>query len=112
MSDGISAIKGFDYQAVVILDRLFQHFDQHGAAAQVRPVGLPVLAILGSSSTASNGEIRINATGPRVSPSFLAGCGTHLVRTVGQKRAASPSEFDHLEHHLSASLPRSSGISC
>ena len=40
MSGGISAIKGFDYQAVVILDRLFEHFDQHGAAAQVRPEGL------------------------------------------------------------------------
>jgi hypothetical protein len=37
MSGGISAIKGFDYQATVILDRLFDHFDRHGPEAWVRP---------------------------------------------------------------------------
>jgi hypothetical protein len=40
MSGGISAIKGFDYQATVILDRLFDHFDRHGAAARARPEGI------------------------------------------------------------------------
>jgi hypothetical protein len=40
MSGGISAIKGFDYQATVILDRLFDHFDRHGSVAQARPEGL------------------------------------------------------------------------
>lgn len=40
MSGGISAIKGFDYQATVILDRLFNHFDNHGPSAQVRPEGI------------------------------------------------------------------------
>lgn len=40
MSGGISAIKGFDYQATVILDRLFDHFDRYGSAAQARPEGL------------------------------------------------------------------------
>lgn len=39
MSGGISAIKGFDYQATVILDRIFGHFDQHGKEAEVRPEG-------------------------------------------------------------------------
>ncbi|WP_377807922.1 hypothetical protein ABNQ38_14670 (plasmid) [Azospirillum sp. A29] len=39
MSGGISAIKGFDYQATVILDRIFGHFDQHGEEAEVRPEG-------------------------------------------------------------------------
>ncbi|MDO6643237.1 hypothetical protein [Acinetobacter guillouiae] len=39
MSGGISAIKGFDYQATVILDRLFDLFDQHGSTAYVRPEG-------------------------------------------------------------------------
>ena len=34
---GIHAIRGFDYQATVILDRLFAHFDAHGAGATVRP---------------------------------------------------------------------------
>lgn len=34
---GIYAIRGFDYQATVILDRLFAHFDAHGAGATVRP---------------------------------------------------------------------------
>jgi hypothetical protein len=29
MSGGISAIKGFDYQAVVILDRLFEQLHDH-----------------------------------------------------------------------------------
>jgi hypothetical protein len=40
MSGGIHAIKGFDYQATVILDRLFDHFDQHGPTATVRPEGV------------------------------------------------------------------------
>jgi hypothetical protein len=40
MSGGINAIKGFDYQATVILDRLFDHFDRHGQAARARPEGL------------------------------------------------------------------------
>lgn len=40
MSGGISAIKGFDYQATVILDRLFDHFDRHGPSAEVRPEGI------------------------------------------------------------------------
>lgn len=39
MSGGISAIKGFDYQATVILDRLFYLFDQHDDTAYVRPEG-------------------------------------------------------------------------
>ena len=40
MSGGISAIRGFDYQATVILDWLFDHFDRHGQAAHVRPEGV------------------------------------------------------------------------
>ncbi|MDD2761673.1 MAG: hypothetical protein PHH11_15445, partial [Methylomonas sp.] len=39
MSGGISAIKGFDYQATVILDRLFDHFERHGPSAKARPEG-------------------------------------------------------------------------
>ncbi|MGB4074155.1 hypothetical protein [Pseudomonas sp.] len=39
MSGGISAIRGFDYQATVILDLLFDHFDHHGPNASVRPEG-------------------------------------------------------------------------
>ncbi|WP_413207366.1 hypothetical protein [Rhodospirillum sp. A1_3_36] len=34
---GIHAIRGFDYQATVILDRLSAHFDAHGVGATVRP---------------------------------------------------------------------------
>jgi hypothetical protein len=37
MSGGISAIRGFDYQATVILDLLFEHFEHHGLGASVRP---------------------------------------------------------------------------
>jgi hypothetical protein len=37
MSGGISAIKGFDYQATVILDRVFRHFDERGRGAMARP---------------------------------------------------------------------------
>lgn len=40
MSGGISAIKGFDYQATVILDRLFNHFEHHGLSAKARPEGM------------------------------------------------------------------------
>ncbi|WP_316186685.1 MULTISPECIES: HEAT repeat domain-containing protein [unclassified Bradyrhizobium] len=39
MSNGISAIKGFDYQATVTLDLLFDHFDGKGQSARVRPEG-------------------------------------------------------------------------
>ncbi len=39
MSGGISAIRGFDYQATVILDLLFDHFERHGPTASVRPEG-------------------------------------------------------------------------
>lgn len=39
MSGGISAIRGFDYQATVILDLLLQHFERHGPNAIVRPEG-------------------------------------------------------------------------
>jgi hypothetical protein len=39
MSNGINAIKGFDYQATVILDRLFDHFDRNGPEARARPEG-------------------------------------------------------------------------
>ncbi|MHB9112956.1 MAG: hypothetical protein ACYC4D_10110 [Thermoleophilia bacterium] len=39
MSGGISAIRGFDYQATVILDLLFHHFEHHGPSASVRPEG-------------------------------------------------------------------------
>lgn len=39
MSGGISAIRGFDYQATVILDLLFDHFDHYGSSASVRPEG-------------------------------------------------------------------------
>src|SRR5579871_5353776 len=40
MSNGINAIKGFDYQATVTLDRLFDHFDRNGPTARVRPEGI------------------------------------------------------------------------
>ena len=40
VTGGISAIRGFDYQATVILDRLFDHFEAHGATATARPEDL------------------------------------------------------------------------
>jgi len=40
MSGGISAIRGFAYQAAVTLERLFELFDAHGATALVRPEGM------------------------------------------------------------------------
>ncbi|OZB70585.1 hypothetical protein [Thiomonas sp. 13-64-67] len=39
MSGGRIAISGFDYQAIVILDQLFDHFDQHPGDARARPEG-------------------------------------------------------------------------
>ncbi len=39
MSNGINAIKGFDYQATVTLDLLFEHFDNKGTSARARPEG-------------------------------------------------------------------------
>lgn len=52
MSNGISAIKGFDYQATVILSRLFEHFDRHGAASQVRPEGIDDLDLYWTAESA------------------------------------------------------------
>lgn len=46
MSGGISALKGFNYQAVVILSRLFDHFDRHGLAARARPEGFDDLDLI------------------------------------------------------------------
>lgn len=40
MTGGVSAIKGFDYQATVILDKLFDHFAAHGPTARVHPESL------------------------------------------------------------------------
>jgi tetratricopeptide (TPR) repeat protein/RecA/RadA recombinase len=45
VSGGIHAIKGFDYQATVILDLLFEHFDRRGASARARPEGLDDLEL-------------------------------------------------------------------
>lgn len=39
MSGGRIAIAGFDYQGIVILDHLFDHFDRHGPTARARPEG-------------------------------------------------------------------------
>ena len=47
MSNGINAIKGFDYQATVILDRLFEHFDRNGPTARARPKASMTLICLG-----------------------------------------------------------------
>src|SRR5690242_12296075 len=46
MSGGISAIKGFDYQATVILDRLFEHFDRPNAVSLARPEGVDDLDLI------------------------------------------------------------------
>jgi hypothetical protein len=39
MSGGRIAISRVDYQAIVILDQLFDHFDQHAGDARARPEG-------------------------------------------------------------------------
>jgi hypothetical protein len=46
VSGGISAIKGFDYQATVILDRLFEHFDRPNAVSLARPEGVDDLDLI------------------------------------------------------------------
>lgn len=40
MSGGRIAIRGFDYQGIVVLDLLFDHFDRYGPDARVRPEGV------------------------------------------------------------------------
>ena len=49
MSGGISAIKGFDYQATVTLDRLISHFDHFAGSARARPEGLDDLDLTWTS---------------------------------------------------------------
>ena len=61
MSGGIIAIKGFDYQATVILDELLSHFEQWGEAASVRPEGVDDLDLfvgIGSSRTIVHAQIK------------------------------------------------------
>jgi hypothetical protein len=41
---------GFDYQAIVILDQLFDHFDRHGADARARPEGSDDLDLVWTES--------------------------------------------------------------
>ncbi len=50
MSGGRIAIAGFDYQGIVILDHLFDHFDQHGATARARPEGQDDLDLIWSEA--------------------------------------------------------------
>ena len=46
MSGGRIAISGFDYQTIVILDQLFDHFDQHPGDARARPEGTDDLDLI------------------------------------------------------------------
>ncbi|UGY07441.1 AAA family ATPase [Bradyrhizobium quebecense] len=39
MANGVIAIRGFDYQATIILEALFDHFETRGPDAKVRPEG-------------------------------------------------------------------------
>lgn len=50
MSGGRIAISGFDYQAIVILDQLFDHFDQHADDARARPEGKDDLDLVWTES--------------------------------------------------------------
>ena len=50
MSSGRIAISGFDYQAIVILDQLFDHFDQHPDDARARPEGQDDLDLVWTES--------------------------------------------------------------
>jgi len=46
VSGGRIAISGFDYQTIVILDQLFDHFDQHPGDARARPEGTDDLDLI------------------------------------------------------------------
>lgn len=46
MSNGISALEGFDYQAIVALELMLQHFDDHGPNARARPEGIDDLDLI------------------------------------------------------------------
>ncbi len=50
MSGGRIAIRGFDYQAIVILDQLFDHFDQHAGDARARPEGTDDLDLISTDA--------------------------------------------------------------
>jgi hypothetical protein len=47
MSGGETAIRGFDYQATVILDELLTHFEMWGEEGLVRPEGEDDLDLFG-----------------------------------------------------------------
>ncbi|RKG61236.1 ATP-binding protein [Corallococcus sp. AB011P] len=40
MTDGISALEGFDYQAMTALELMLEHFKAHGPTARARPEGI------------------------------------------------------------------------
>ena len=72
MSGGIQALRGFDYQSTVILDRLFAHFDEHGLNGSVRPEGADDLDLSWVGSDGSIHErfeqIKKTARGPGDQP--------------------------------------------
>lgn len=64
-SGGITALRGFDYQATVILDLLFEHFDTHGASARVRPEGEDDLDLKWENTDGSSCQKFIQIKKPR-----------------------------------------------
>lgn len=70
MSGGRIAISGFDYQAIVILDQLFDHFDQHpGDAREGHVVGRESSTSTGAASVPEQLRPAIAAAEP-VRPTY------------------------------------------
>jgi hypothetical protein len=118
MSNGVNAIKGFDYQATVILDRLFDHFDHNGPRARARPEGATISIFSGSRTRSSiavisksrnqekiiraaerqeRGPSRRRATNycPTPSPTYLA----TFMNKFGSSATRSPRRLDRFSVH-------------
>jgi hypothetical protein len=115
-SGGIVAIRGFDYQSTVILDRLFAHFDAHGDAAAVRPEGEDDLDLMWMEANvlrrvfAQVKKPREDATGGRTGRAWsIADAATELMpgtllRIAGNSAAQVWVLGDDLEPDLEALL--------
>lgn len=65
MTDGIAALEGFDYQTMVSLELMLDHFDAHGTRARARPEGVDDLDLVYTTELGATHRALIQIKKPR-----------------------------------------------
>lgn len=65
MTDGISALEGFDYQAMVALELMLEHFDRSGSGARARPEGVEDVDLVHSDEAGVERRLLVQIKKPR-----------------------------------------------